>query len=388
MRFTPSIFGKLLEPLDRRRFDAIVARHDGNAYDKLFESWDHLQVLLFAQFSGAQSLRGLEVSWNANSQHHYHLGSGPLRRSTLSDASRRRPVAVFAEAFAQLCDQLDRQARRDSKALTQLLDSTPIPLGALADWAKSNGRFKGMKVHIVYDPDADLPRVLDITDANVNDAQIGRTVKIEPGATYVFDKGYCHYGWWRAIDAAKAVFVTRPKSNMRLTDQKQRALAAIEGDGFTVLDDIEVEFASKGDSKLAIPLRRIRIRRHADGQTLALLTNDMARTAIEIAALYKARWQIELFFRWIKQHLEIRKFLGNNDNAIRLQIFAAMIAYALLRIAIRTWRIQIPVLRFTDLVARCLFDRRDIAAIDKPPPVNPSSRQTRSSPNQLAFAYV
>lgn len=271
--------------------------------------------------------------------------------------------------------------------MLRLIDSTPIPLGKLCGWAKSNGRIRGMKMHVVYDPDSDCPRLLDITDANVNDAQIGRTIAIESGATYIFDKGYCHYGWWTAIAEAKAFFVTRPKSNMGLKVVRQRRIKVAEGDGFTVIDDATVRLASKGDSKLPIPLRRLTVKR-ADGDTITLLTNDRKRPAVAIAALYKGRWQIELLFRWIKQHLKIRKFLGNNDNAVRLQLFAAMIAYALLRIAARLNRITMPILRFTDLVIRCLFERRDIAAIERPPPVNPSHRRPRCSPHQMSFAYV
>ena len=121
---------------------------------------------------------------------------------------------------------------------------------------------------------------------------------------------------------------------------------------------------------------------------LVFLSNQFALPASTVCTLYKARWRIELLFRWIKQHLKIRKFLGNNDNAIRLQLFAAMIAYALLRIAARAYRINIPIIRLDDLVTQCLFDRRRLAAIEKPPPVNPSCRRDRTSPNQLAFAYV
>jgi IS4 transposase len=386
MRFTPSILGKLVEPINRRRFQTIVDSHDGDAYDKSFKSWDHLMVLIYAQLSGAASLRSLEAGWNASSQHHYHLGSGLLRRSTLSDACRRRPVAVFAETFGLLANQLDRHMRREGTAMLRLIDSTPIPLGKCCDWAKSNGRIRGMKMHVIYDPNVDCPRILDITDANVNDAQIGRTIAIETGATYVFDKGYCHYGWWSALAQAEAFFVTRPKSNMGLKVQCNRRLVQTQGDGFTVLDDAQVSLASKGDSKLPIPLRRLLVQRQ-DGDTITLLTNDLERSAVEIAALYKGRWQIELLFRWIKQHLKIRKFLGNNDNAIRLQLFAAMIAYALLRIAARACRIAMPILRFTNLVTQYLFERRTIQAINKPPPVNPSRRMDRTSPNQLHLAY-
>jgi putative transposase len=387
MRFTATIFAKLLEPIDRRRFAAIVARHDGDAYDKSFFSWDHLVTLIFAQLSDLDSLRALQAGWNASSQHHYHLASGALSHSTLSDANKRRPVAVFADAFEEVAKLLDRQCRGDSHDFVRLIDSTPIPLGKLCDWAKSNGRIRGMKVHVVYDPHHDLPRILDISHANVNDAQIGRTIGIVSGATYVFDKGYVHYQWWTAIHQAGSFFVTRPKGNMGLRVVKARDLQMVRGDGFTVLSDEEVALASKGDSKLPIPLRRVRVQRD-NGKTLSLLTNDMTRSAVAIAALYKTRWQIELLFRWIKQHLKFRKFLGHNENAIKLQIYAAVIAYALLRLAARTHKVAHPILRFTDLVRKFLFERRDLAAIEKPPPVNPSRKQDKSSPDQLSLRYA
>jgi putative transposase len=306
----------------------------------------------------------------------------------VSDANQRRPVAVFTDAFGLVASQLDTTTRREGKEMVRLIDSTPIPLGKLCEWAKSNGRIRGMKMHVVYDPKADYPRVLDITDANVNDAQIGRTIAIETGATYVFDKGYCHYGWWRAIHEAKSFFVTRPKVSMKLKSVVERPLVVSEGNRFTVLEDTEVSFASKGDSKLPMRLRRVRVKRHEGGGTIVLLTNDLERSPVEIGALYKGRWQIELLFRWMKQHLKIRKFLGNNDNAIRLQLLAAMIAFALLRIAARTFRVSMSILRFRDLVAQFIFERRNIAAIDKPPPVNPSKRRDRTVANQMSLAYV
>jgi putative transposase len=387
MRFTPTILGQLLEAIKRRQFTAIVERHDGDAYDKSFRSWDHLIVLVYAQLGAFDTLRGLEAGWNANSQHHYHLDGGKLSRSTLGDANARRPAAVFADVFALLAAQIDCRTRKEGREMLRLIDSTPIPLSKLCAWAKSNGRIRGMKMHVVYDPKADRPRVLDITDANVNDAQIGRTVAIEPGATYVFDKGYCHYGWWAAIDAAKSWFVTRPKANMRLDVVKARCLKKAQGDGFTIVSDENVVFASKGDSKLPIRLRRIGIKRE-NGQKITLLTNDLKRSAVAIGALYKGRWQIELLFRWIKQNLKIRKFLGNNDNAIRLQLFAAMIAFALLRIAANVHKVRVPLLRFTDLVGQFLFERRRIADIERPPPVNPSAKRDRSAPDQLSFCYA
>jgi putative transposase len=387
MRHVNSIFVSLVKPIDRRRFRAVVERCDGDAYDKSFKSWDHLVALIFAQLSHADSLRGLEAGFNANSHHHYHLGVGRLSRSTLSDANARRPAAVFAQTFAMLSQDTDRRTRREGAEMLRLIDASPIPLGKMCPWATSNGRIRGMKMHVVYDPKADCPRTVEITPATVNDIEIGRLVAIEAGATYIFDKGYYHYGWWTQIDAAGARFVTRTKANTRWRMRRRRFVRNTIGDGFRIIDDAEVVLASTGDSTLPIPLRRIRVRRDQGG-TITLITNDMKRKAVEIAALYKGRWQIELLFRWIKQHLDLRRFIGNTDNAIRLQILAAMIAYLLLRIAARINAVVMPALRLAELVGQCLFTRKPIAKIDKPPPVNPTKPAPKSSPNQLAFRFA
>lgn len=386
MHHRNSIFASLLKPINRRRFAASVARHGGNAYDKGFRSWDHLVALIFAQLAQADSLRGLELVWNANAHHHYHLGVGRLARSTLSDANHRRPVAVFAETFADLSGLAGRELRREGGEMLRLIDATPIPLDDLLAWADWNGRTRGLKLHVVYDPGADHPRDLAITAANVNDVTVGRHVPIEAGATYVFDKAYCDYAWWTRIHEGKAFFVTRRKRNARFVATRRRGLRKRIGDGFTVTEDAEVKLVTQGRSRLHAPLRRIRVERD-DGGKLVLITNDLRRPAVEIAALYKKRWQIELLFRWIKQHLKLRNFIGRSENAVRLQLVAAMIAYLLLRIAARQSRLTMPAIRFAELVANGLFARKTIARIDKPPDVNPSTRSP-SDPNQLQFCYA
>src|SRR6267154_137284 len=387
MRHVDSIFGTLLKPIDRRWFQSVVERYDADSYVKTFKSWDHLVALIFAQLSRLGGLRGLGAAFNANAHHHYHLNTGPLARSTLSDANARRPTGVFAEVFTMLSHAADRQTRRDGAAMVRLIDASPVPLGKVCKWAKWNGRIRGMKMHVVYDPDADCPRCVEVTAATVNDVEVGRQVEIEAGATYVFDKGYYHFGWWKKINAAKAFFVTRVKINTRLRMTKSRYVRKTIGDGFRIIADADVVLASKGDSKLAIPLRRIKVKRDMGG-TITLITNDLERTAVEIAALYKGRWQIELLFRWIKQHLNLRKFMGKNDNAIRLQIIAAMIAYLLLRLARRLNSLRMLDLRLAELVCQRLFTRIPMAEIDKPPPVNPSKPKPKLSLDQLELIYV
>jgi IS4 transposase len=387
MRYSDSIFGHILKPISRRWFAGVVARHDADAYDKSFRSWDHLTLLVFAQFSGVDGLRDLEAVWNANTHRHYHLGAGEISRSTVSDANARRPLAVFSETFAMLSGLAGRRSNREGEAMLSLIDSSPIPLGKLVDWAKWNGRIRGLKLHVVYEPACDNPTHIEITDANINDMGIGEQFPIKPGFVHVFDKGYCKYRWWTAIHEADATFVTRQKTTSRFRAVSWRKLKKRRGDGFRIVDDAEVKFASKGDSTLAIPMRRIRVHRD-DGGKITLLTNDMKRSAVEIAAFYKARWQIELLFRWIKQHLHIRKFLGRNPNAIRLQLIAAMIAYILLRLAARENLVKIPIIRFAGLLATRLFMRSTIAQIDKPPDVHPSRATPKHAPEQMTFCYA
>ncbi|QEX17603.1 transposase [Hypericibacter terrae] len=387
MQYRDSIFVSLLKPIDRRHFRSLVERHDGDAYDKSFKSWDHLVALIYAQLGHATSLRGLVTGFNANPHHHYHLGVEKISRSTLSDANARRPVGVFSALFDTLSQAVGRQVRQEGAEMVRLIDASPIPLGKVCGWADWNGRIRGLKMHVAYDPENDRPCSVEVTRATINDVEIGRRVTLEAGATYVFDKGYCHYGWWSQIDATNAIFVTRAKSNMRLRATKRRKPRKIVGAGFRIVDDAEVRLVSKGDSKLAVPLRRIRVRREKGG-LITLVTNDRERSAVEIATLYKIRWQIELLFRWVKQHLVIRKFLGNNENAIQLQILAAMIAYLLLRIAARLHSVKIPSLRLAELVGQSLFTRKTIHRIDRAPPVNPRKPKPKTPTTQLDFCYV
>lgn len=387
MRYRDSIFASLLKPLSRPGFNVIVAAHDGDAYDKTFSSWDQLVSLIFAQLGSVSSLRGIVSAWNANAHHHHHLGSGPIARSTFADANCRRPPAVFAETFAMLSGLASRRLRHEGDAMLRLIDATPIPLETLCHWAQWNGRTRGLKMHVVYDPEAGHPHRIAITPATVNDVEFGREQPIEAGATYVFDKAYCDYTWWTRLHQAGAVFVTRPKRNVRYAIVKERPVRQSRGNGFEVLADADVHLGSQGRNKLACPLRRVQVQRE-DGGCLDIITNDRERQAVDIAALYKARWEIELLFRWIKQHLKLARFIGRSENAIKLQILAAMIAYLLLRIAAKTSRSTLSALRFRELAGQCLFIRKSIRDLDKPPTRDIAKPKTHHQSDQWEFAYA
>jgi IS4 transposase len=384
MHYCDSILGRVLKILPRPVFNNIVEGHEGDRYTKSFDAWRHLVSLIYAQLSGATSLRSLEAGWNAHAHHHYHLGSGPVARSTLADANRRRKPELFAEAFAWLSRRAGSRLKREGDAVVRLIDATPVPLDELFAWANWNGRTRGLKLHVVYNPASDHPMRIEITPATVNDVTVGRSLPIEPGATYVFDKAYVDYGWWTRLDAAGCRLVTRPKTNVPFTTLDILTPPDTAGDGFIVVKDEIVALASQGRGRLEFPLRRLTVDIH-DGRQLVLLCNDLDASANEIAALYKQRWQIELLFRWIKQHLKIRAFLGRSENAVKLQIIAAMITFLLLRIAARQTRHSLPPIRFVDLVRACLFVRKPLSRLDRPPD---QSVPHRLDPNQLSFAYA
>lgn len=394
MRFTSSIFSSLLKAVDRRHFKTLVERFDADAYDKRFCSWQHFVALVFAQVSGARSLRAIETGFNAQSHQHYQLNCGRLSRSTLADANKRRPVALFAGVLDRLMGGLARKPRQEMRASLRLIDATPVRLGEMFDWPTSTGHHRGLKLHVLHDLDEGLPRAVKITSATVNDVHFGADTDLEDGVTYVFDKAYCDYAWWTKINKTGAFFVTRPKVNLRWKSQAARPLGQTQGDGFTVLADHDVIHKNQGNAKLDMPLRRITIRRDAaqGGKVFDIISNDLTRSAAEIAACYKARWHIELLFKWIKQNLNIKSFIARNENAVRLQIIAAMIAYVLLALARKAANALAPSSltqrRFTELVRSFVHARRDINRIQQPPPIKPSKPKPDTGAFQMELKYA
>jgi len=334
-----SRFHQIMKALPRGTFDRVVQTHQADKHSKGFGCWDQLLAMVYAQLSGASSLRVLETGFNSQRTQHYHLGTSPIRRSTLAEANGRRNIEVFAEAAKLLMSQAHRKLRRESEELLYLLDSTPITLKGreFDSWTGGNStrNTQGIKLHVLYAGNEEVPVQHSITAPNVNDIDEGKRLTVEPGAIYIFDKGYCDYGWWHKINEQKAQFVTRFKYNAAL--EVECALPVPAADTDTILKDEIVRFANKhprGGRKnhYRSPLRRITVARPDHDRPLMLATNDLESPASIIAQRYKDRWGIELFFKWIKQHLKIKSFLGRNENAVRIQILTALITYLLLAI--------------------------------------------------------
>jgi putative transposase len=269
--------------------------------------------------------------------------------------------------------------RQEGEALIRLLDSTPLALkGEGFAWAEASARIRGLKLHLLYDPRQPRPVWFAVSSAKVEDVVAARAVPLEPGATYVFDKGYTDYRWWSAIRAAGVFFITRRKRNAHCREISHQA-----AEGEDILADRRLKIGHRRPRGGApenplweVSLREIVVARRGKEEPLYLLTNDLERPAAEIARLYKERWEIELLFKWLKQNLKIRRFWGHSENAVRIQIYVALIAFMLLRIlhqtAARAFKASTALL-LTQLRISLLrpLDLRNTA---KPPPRPPALR--------------
>ena len=367
MRYQDTVFGGLMKAFPRWRFEALVKRHGADRRVRRLPSWSQFLAMLYAQLSGARSLREVIAALDRFPGSHAHLGLKPVRRSTLADANRLRPAALFEDVLAALVGQLSRSSGRQGREMLRLIDATRVVVGKRITHWQVDG---SVKLHVVYDPGVETPVCFAVTSARVNDITPAKRFPIEPGATYVFDKGYYDFGFWAALDAADCRFVTRLKKNSPLAVFETREVTP---DGAVLADRVghlSQRLAGSRRNPFDKPVRAVTVRIDS-GKEITLLTNDLDASAEEIAALYKQRWQIELFFKWIKQNLKIKHFLGASENAVRIQILTALIAYLLLRLAQHATGTALTLQAIARLVAKTTFQRRPLAQLFDPPPDTP-----------------
>ena len=375
MRHHNSVLHELTKHIPWTAFDRLVDEHRADWRVRRLSTKSQLIALLYGQLSGAASLREIVTGLESHAARLYHLGAGQASRSTLADANARRASAVFAGLLSEMIAQAERGFRRKIGEAVRLIDSTGLKLSSMSRWAQFSTDVCGAKLHVVYDPDAERPLYVDITTAKVNDITPAKAMPIEAGATYVFDLGYYDFSWWADLDAKGCRIVTRLKKNTLLAVVEERPVPP----GSPVLSDrighLPARLAHSRQNPFADPVREIRIHTET-GKELRILSNDLDAPADEIAELYKRRWQVELFFRWIKQTLRIRHFLGTSENAVRIQVAVALIAFLLLRLAQAATRILRSPLAFARLVRANLMHRRSIDRLIGPaPPVIIDSRQ-------------
>jgi putative transposase len=306
----------------------------------------------------------LDRSFNSHSAHHYHLGCKQIRRSTLADANERGDWRVFQAVAQALMEQAHVRVRREGQPLLRLIDSTSITLKGRGfdEWTsetRTRPTQQGMKLHVLFGLNEQAPLEALMSAPNLNDLDHARGLSLQPGVTYVFDKAYCDYHWWWQMTQNKVRFISRFKRNAKLTTVQSRPISRA-AQGIIVKDEL-VYLANKcpGGGRrnpYELPLRRIEVAREGK-EPLVLVTNDMKSAALKIAEGYKARWQIELFFKWIKQHLRIKRFLGRSENAVRIQILCALIAYLLVRAEHKSHRTAQSLWLFFAELQSTLFQR-------------------------------
>lgn len=371
-----SVFHGVLKHIPWHRFDRLVDEHAADKHVRRMTTKSQFIALAYAQFSGAQSLREIEAALESHATKLYHLGADEISRSTLSDANARRPWQVFTDLFAHLVGQITRGLRRKADEAVHLIDSSSLRLSALSqDWARFSTGVCGAKMHVIYDPDTDCPIYAAVTAANINDITAAKAMPIKQGATYVFDLAYYDFAWWSELDTAGCRIVTRLKVNTKLDVVHENVVAKNSDILLDCIGHLPERMARNRKNPFQGPVREIRVR-IATGKILRILSNDLDAPASTIAGLYKRRWQIELFFRWVKQTLKIKHFLGRSENAVRIQIAIALIVFLLLRLAHAAQKNVHGLLTFARLVRANLMHRRPLDRLLDPPfPIVQNQRQ-------------
>lgn len=340
MNLGRTVFSQLMDHLPEHIFRQAVARHKGDRRVRRFTCWQQYLCMAFAQLTYRESLRDIEACLCSLGSALYHTGiASDVSHSTLADANKRRPWQIYRDVTLHLIEQARILYRDDKFALAEFdgviyaLDSTIIDLClSLFPWAKGNVYQRtsaGIKLHTLFDVQAQLPTVLQVTAANVHDTRMLAQLQIESGAYYLLDRGFADFRQLKRIDQQAAFFVTRARENLRyhrVYSHRSNTHVGIRTDQ-TILLDVPLSRQHYPDQ-----LRRIRFFDSEEDRTLIFLTNNFVLDALTVANLYKSRWHIELFFRWIKQHLRIKRFYGTSQNAVRTQVWIAVSVYVLIAI--------------------------------------------------------
>ena len=376
------VFSQLMDHLPLHSFRRCVERFGGDRSVKSFSCHDQLRCMAFAQLTYRDSLRDTVTCLNAQQAKLYHMGiRGQVRRSTLADANERRDWRLYA-AFAQI---LIAQARRlyandrfgaDLKSAAYALDTTTIDLClSLFPWARFHHNKGAVKLHTMIDLRGNIPVVVHIDDGKSYDTDVLDVIVPEPGAVYVMDRGFMDLVRLHQLSSAGAFFVIRAKSN-----QKLRRIASRPVDRSTgIVCDQVVAFTLKVSAR-RYPgrLRRVRYRDAENGKTLVFLTNNFDLPPRTVADLYRCRWQIELFFKWIKQHLRIKSFFGTSQNAVKTQIWIAVCVYVLIAIVKKRLALQASLYTILQLLSVTAFEKIPIdqpLGGNQPPNQDPNGRK-------------
>ena len=353
------VFSQLIAFLDRNHFNYLARKYDGDKYVKHLTCWNQLLALMFGQLSNRESLRDLIVALEAHQSKCFHLGLGrkPIAKTTLATANQNRDYRIFEEFAFYMMEQARRNRAADIFKLggkVYAFDSTTIPLClSVFWWAKFRKKKGGVKAHVLYDLEAQVPAFYHITTASVHDSKAMPEIPYETGAYYIFDRGYNNFKELFRIQRMESFFVVRAKTNLQNKCVKWKRRMPKN-----ILSDAEIELTVYNSRKdYPDNLRLVRYYDEEQDREFMFLTNAMDLTAQQIADLYKNRWQIELFFKWLKQHLKIKKFWGTTENAVRIQIAAAIIAYCLVAIVQHDMKLKRSTYEVLQILSISLTDK-------------------------------
>jgi transposase len=356
-----TLFAQLMDFLPWSTFNRYVARYGGDKGVRTLTCAEQFRVMAFAQLTYRESLRDIEVSLSAQASKLYHMGfREPVRRSTLADANESRDWRIYADFAARLIIQARALYASENLGLelsntVYALDSTTIDLClSVFPWAHFRTTKAAVKMHTLLDLRGSIPSFIHVSDGKLHDVHALDLLTPEAGAIYVMDRGYVDFARLHRLHLAGAFFVTRAKSNLKA----HRVYSAPTDRDTGILCDqtIALEgFYSKQDYPTY--LRRVRFKDPETGKTLVFLTNQMSLPAATICALYKSRWQVELFFKWIKQHLRIKQFFGTSENAVKTQIWIAVSVYVLVAIIRKKLNIDASLYTLLQVLSLTLFEK-------------------------------
>jgi IS4 transposase len=360
MAHCSTLMGQLLQLIPRHVFDHLV---DSQAWQgpnpRKFSYWAHLTAMLFGQWSARKSLRDVVFSVNRQGRKLYHLGLSEVKRSTLADANQQRPAVIFEKTYYKLYERLSAELAPQSQKAPpiKIIDATTIDLcAAVFPWAKFRTRKGAIKLHTVLS--GLLPQCVLVTDGKTHDLQAVQDLRFKPGDLLIFDRAYLDYAWLYRLHQDNVWFVTRLKSNACYEVIQEKTAS-----GPVLADQVICLSSPHGRASYPEPLRRVHYRDPETDKEYVFLTNRLDLSALEVAELYRRRWQIELFFKWIKQNLKIKAFYGTSKNAVLIQIWTALIAYLLLVWVKFKTKAGWGLLELTRIAQTMLLERLDLWAL-------------------------
>jgi putative transposase len=378
LAYKHTVFGQILKLVSRLEFEGLAQGHHRGRALRRISRWDQFIALMLGQLTGRHSLRDIVANMGVQSKALYHLGGRVVTRSTLSRVNERQPFSFYEALFAKLygrCRPLVPGHGFRFKNKLYSLDASLIDLSlAVFPWANYNTKKAAMKLHVGLDHSGGIPAFAAVSDGKRHEVKVGQIFEFARGSMVVMDKGYTDYGWYKRLTDKGIYFVTRQRKNADYRVVARRGVDRRRG----LTSDQLIEVRGKKYRDLGLGrLRRIGYRDPQTGKHYVFLTNVMHLSAATIAELYRQRWQVELFFKWIKQNLKIKSFLGTSKNAVMTQIWVALCTYLMLAYLKYAARIGWSMRQLLRLLQVNLFQRTDLLELLHPPPdyaVNPNHR--------------